>query len=584
MTMQIISPYFRAQLLLLVAAILFATPAAIVSGQDVKVVTEATSGRDVIRLGGRKIEIEKSEDILVRSVEQSNPTTPAELAKAVEWMLDIERFDKAEMYLNQLASKNLDGPTSYELNRVVGSELFYRLARSSEMQPLGRKFALSVFSSASQWANSDERIGQLIGELATDNELDRGEAFAKLNRIGQKAMARVIETFADEKREDDFPKFRGALYAFGNAAVGPLLGAAECNNASVRTESIRALAKLENDRALDMLQRTALSQSTPSPFRELANYHLAQAGNTAEALRVEPRLRERVTRFLEGREDPGDTLIGRVEFWDWNEDSNRLESTEVASEIASRIRAAELAQTLFEINPQSSVNRQLHLIASLESEKRQVGASKPIDVEKYLQLAENIGPAEMERILVRAIELDLMHASTAACEVLKEIGSQAQIVGLHRRPLVNAILVGDRHLQFAAFDAIAKINPRSAYAGSSYVAELAAWLASSRFKDKCAIGHFQDQSAQVWASGIRPLGWDSLVANSSQSLFEGAVADPDVGILVISDTLRRPQHRELVQQLRRHWKTKRKCQSVCCPVAPTSSSSPFATLRASIAC
>ena len=556
MTMQITSPNFPIKFLFVVA-LLFASPITIVCGQGVKVISEASSGRGVIRLGGKEVRIEKSEDILVRSVAQSNPTTPAELSKAIGWMLDIERFDKAEQYLGQLAGLDLDGQASYELNRVVGSELFYRLARTSELQPQGRALALKVFKAASEWANSDQRIGQLIGQLATDDIIDRSETFAKLNRVGKKAMARVIETFADEKREDDFPKFRGVLYAFGDAALEPLLGAADSSNSSVRTEAIRALGKLESDRALDVLQRMALSQNTPSHYRELANYHLSQAGNNVDVSQVELRLRRRVTRFLKGREDPADTLIGRVEFWEWNEDSSKLESTEITSEIASRIRAAELARTLFEINPQNATNRELHLISSLESQKRLAGAAESIDVEKYLQLATNIGPNEMERVLVRAIELDLMHAATAACEVLKEIGTPAQVVGSQRRPLVEAILVGDRHLQFAAFDAIAKINPRTAYAGSSYVAELAAWLASSRFKNKCAVGHFQNQSAQVWASGVSPLGWDSLVASSSQEFFESAVADPDVGILVISDTLRRPEHRELVQQLRSHWKTKR---------------------------
>ena len=125
------------------------------------------------------------------------------------------------------------------------------------------------------------------------------------------------------------------------------------------------------------------------------------------------------------------------------------------------MRAAELARTLYEINPVSARNRQLHLLSQLELGKRKVGQAKQINVDEFLKEADNISSSEVENLLTEAIRHDLIHAATAACEVLKQIGGEAQIVGSQMRPLVSAILEGDRHLQFAAFDAIAKINPKT---------------------------------------------------------------------------------------------------------------------------
>ena len=556
MFMQFPSPYFHSKFLLF-AALLLASPTTIVLGQT-KLIEEAPSERALIRLGTQtEIAIEEPEELLVRSVAQSNPTTPVELSNAIGLMLDIDEFEKAKEYLGKLSTADLNGRVSYELNRDAGSELFYRLARTTELQPQGRTLALKVFKAASVWANSDERISQLVEEVATGDTYQRSESFAKLNRIGDKAVAKVIEAFADDQREDQFPALRGALYAFGDAALGPLTGAAESNVPAVRIESLRALSKLEDNRAIDLLQRTALSQKTLSPYREMAAFHLANMGHATDVAQAEVRLRERMQRFLEGRQDPADTLIGTLDTWKWDSDSGKLLVSEIDADVGARIRAAELARTLFEINPNSQLNRELFLIAELESRKRQVGASKPIDVDQYLKLANNISAFEVEQLLVKSIDLDLMHGATAACEVLKQIGTEAQVMGSQRRPLINAILVGDRHLQFAAFDAIAKINPQTAYVGSSYVLETATWFASSRFKPKCAVGHFENQPAQTWVTAAGPAGWDGITANSSQEFFEKVAADPDVAILVISDTLRRPEHRELVQQLRSHWKTKR---------------------------
>ena len=557
MFMQFSSLFFCSKFLL-IAALLLVSPITIVQGQGTKLIDEAPSERALIRLGSTKeIAIEEPEELLVRSVAQSNPTTPLEISKAIGLMLDIEQFEKAKEYLGKLAGADLNGRVSYELNRDAGSDLFYRLARTDEMQPQGRALALKVFRAASEWANSDERISQLVEEVATGDTYQRGESFAKLNRIGEKAVAKVIEAFADDQREKQFPALRGALYAFGEAALDPLTGAADSTVPAVRIESLRALAKLKDNRAVDILQRTALSQNTLSPYREMAALYLANMGHATDVAQAEIRLRERVQRFLEGRQDPADALMGTVESWTWDSDANKLTFVEINADVGARIRAAELARTLFEINPDSRLNRELYLIAELESRKRQVGASKQIDVDQYLKLADNINASEVEQLLIKSIDLDLIHGATAACEVLKQIGTEALIVGPQRRPLVNAILVGDRHLQFAAFDAIAKINPQTAYAGSSYVLETATWFASSRFKRKCAVGHFESQPAQTWVTAAGPLGWDGLIAGSSQEFFEKVAADPDVAILVISDTLRRPEHRELVQQLRSHWKTKR---------------------------
>ncbi len=564
MIMQLFSRSFQTNILI-AAALLIASPAASAFAQDANPFAQDAglipdeNDRDVIRLGSeeRVVGLENSEELLIRSVAQSNPTTAIEIAKAISLMLDIDQFDKAKEYLDLLSRLELDGEASYELNRVVGSDLFYSIARSNELQPLGREVSMKVFKQASVWANSDQRIDMLIKELATKNEYARGEAFAKLNRVGHKAVARVLETFADLNREDEFPALRGALYAFGDAAIGPLLGAAEASNPSVRIEAIRGLAKQESNAAIDMLLRTSLSQKTKSPYRELATYHLDKSGRALEKAQVEERLASRVERFLDGRRLAADSLFGNVDFWSWNGETGKLELLEVDANVAGQVRAAELAQTLFEINPSSARNRELHLISQLESRKKLAGPSNHINVDAFLEQAENISVSEVESLMVQAIDLDMIPAATAACEVLKQIGDESLLVGGQHRPLVSAILVGDRHLQFAAFDAIAEINPETAYAGSSYVSELAAYLASSRFKRTVAIGHNRNEATQAWVSAVGPAGWATTAATSSQEFFNKATFDPDVAMLVISDTLSRPAHRELVQQLRSHWKTRR---------------------------
>lgn len=519
----------------------------------------ANGGGQMITLSENQTPIlnETSTDLIVRSVAQSNPTTPESLAKAIVVMVDLERFDEANRYLGSLAAIELDGAASYQLNDAIGPEFFYMAARLDELQPAGREFTKRVFAAAKEFANSPSRIDSLVQQLAQSNVMLRSEAFAKLRRIGSRAAATIIETFADESRRDEFAGLRGALYNFGDSATGPLLGAADSSNPVVQLEAIRGLAKQDSNEAIDVLTRAWLAADVAPAVKAVAENRLLQPGTNVDQSQIEARLADRIESFLAGRRTSSDSLLGEVTFWKWNADANSLESFTTSSDVAARVRAARLAETLYAIDPNSARHRELYLLTKLESAKRIVGPSKSIDVDSFLESTDALTAFEVERLLSRCIELDLIPAATGCCEVLKQIGDESQIVSGTRTPLINAMLAGDRHLQFAALDAIIKIDPKTAYAGSSYVGELAAYLASSRFKKEIVIGHIRNDLAQVYLTKLSTAGFAGDSAMTSRELFEIATSDPDVAIIFISDTLTQPTYQGLVQQLRSHWKTRR---------------------------
>jgi hypothetical protein len=500
---------------------------------------------------------ETSSDLVARSVAQSNPTSAAELAKAVSIMVDLSRFDEAKNYLTQLASIELDGEASYLLNNTVGPDFFYMVARTDELQPEGRVFVKKVYAAANAWANSESRIKSLVAELAKENIMQRSEAFAKLRRIGEPAVAEILETFADESRSEEFPGLRGALYNFGESAVAPLAGAAESENETVQLEAIRGLARQDSKEAMDVLVRAWLSPKMPPSTKAIAQNRMLQSNVTPDRVEIENRLADRVERFLDGARISSDSLLGEVTFWDWNDETSSLERTRLASSLAARVRARKLARTLYEINPTSNRNRELSLLTQLESDKRTVGPSSSIDVDAFIESNDSVSPEEMERLLDRCIELDLIPAATACCEVLKKIGTISQISGQNRKPLIKAILTGDRHLQFAALDATIEIDPQASFPGSSYVSELAAFIASSRFRKGSAVGHIRNDLASAYSSILNADGFGSSATFSSRGLFEKVTSDPDVDLILVSDTLHHPNYQSLIQQIRSHWKTRR---------------------------
>ena len=560
MIMQLFSRTFQAGFLMSAALIgtTFFLSNAVAQDENV-FADDADPDREVIKLGdpAEITQAESAADLLVRTVAQSNPSSAVELVKAANLMVDIKRFKEANGYIDSLAALSLDGKAAYDLTESAGSTAIYVLARTAELQPNGREVALKIFNSATEYANSDARIDSLITQLGDENVYLRSEAFARLKRVGEKAVAKVIDVFADPDREPEYAGLRGALYAFGGSATGPLLGAARSDNASVKIEAIRGLLKQDSNEATDGLLHFALSKKTSDSLRDFTIKELTKSGRFLDRAQTEAKLANRVEKFLRDGRVSGESVFGDVTFWKWDTDRESLTSFEMKPRNAARLRAARLAKTLHESNPSDPRYRELYLLSRLEFEKLEVGTSRPIDVDAFLKSVNDINAEELDALLARCIRMDLIPAATACCEVLKKVGTKAQIVGSGRRPLVNAILTGDRHLQFAALDAIIEINPTTAYSGSSYVSELAAYLASSTFSRKAAVGHIFKEIAQSYTSSAQPLGWEVVDASSSVKFFAAATSDSDISVLMVSDTLTMPAYRQLVRQLRSHWKTKR---------------------------
>ena len=143
--------------------------------------------------------------LLIRSVKQSDPQTPVELAKAVKVMIDSGQFDFARFYLARLISVELDGQQRSDLVRAMGSDFFFTLHATDQLAPEGRDFSRQLLAANHQFRQSPEQLEQLIGTLNDQNIAIRSRAFRSLRRIGPTAIAALIEVFADPEKKDVFP-------------------------------------------------------------------------------------------------------------------------------------------------------------------------------------------------------------------------------------------------------------------------------------------------------------------------------------------------------------------------------------------
>jgi len=498
--------------------------------------------------------------LILRAIESSNPQTPAELARVMRTLVDIRSYDHALYYLSRLQAAASNEAALFEVHEILGTDFFLDLHANELMQPRGRQFARAALQAAKNYATSSERLNQLITSLSSEDGSVRGASFRQLRRLGPHAAAELIHVFADPARESEYVYVRAALVSMGDDAIPPLLAAARATNAQVQSEAIRALANFRSSDGIDIMMRTYLSPQVPDSMRQFALKVLMtdQQSPPSPAV-VEESFYQSAQEYLLGQRKISGGLTGTTMLWSWNGATQQLESQQVSTATAQRIAAAMRAEDLYEINPESPRNRALYLLTWLESSKRIVGVDARVDSQHLQTRFDGINANEIEATLKQAIKLNLIPAATACCEVLGEIGSANLLTGdsHHPCPLVQAILIGDRHLQFAAFEAITRLDATKAYQGSSYVLNLAVYLAGSSGRASGLVGNLRSDLAQSFAAAMQAAGLKGVAVTSSRDFFHEATQNPDLDVLMVADTLDKPDYAELIQQLRNDMRTKR---------------------------
>jgi len=500
-----------------------------------------------------------TERVILRTVQESDPKTGIELAKAASVLIEIEKYNDARFYLSKIEALNLDQTKMFELNDQIGPDFFLFIRTNTNLQPEGERLASKVMTASRSESSSPARLNQLIKTLSDENVSVRSDAFRKLRRLGEPAVAAMLNAFAQPERQSEYPGIRGALMHMGDHAQGPLLGAAYASDAQVQAESIRALGNFESTEANDALMWASLSPNVPQHLRDIAfKAMMVKGAPVPDSNVLEKRLYDRSLAYLMGDRKYAGALLGSVVLWEWDAKKKGMIPTEVSSQTAARVIASRRANDLYEIRPDLERNREIYLLTQFEAAKRLVGKGKQVDAEA-LSRRLAFSAREVESILQRAMDLELVPAAIACCELLEGIGTESLLTQYSTRPgpLVKAILFGDRFLQFAAFEAIAKIDPQQAYPGCSYVTSLAVYLAQSQNRSSALVGHNKSDSGQTFAALLNDNGaWGESVSNA-RDFYRQATGNPDIEMLFITDTLNRPHYAELIQQLRSDWRTRR---------------------------
>jgi hypothetical protein len=148
-------------------------------------------------------------------------------------------------------------------------------------------------------------------------------------------------------------------------------------------------------------------------------------------------------------------------------------------------------------------------------------------------------------------------AAAAAARILGRIGSPSELLyqGAVPAPLVEAVRDPDHRLQLAALEAIVRLQPSRAFAGSSYVPETLAFLAASQGARRALVGSFGSVEVRELGGLVIAAGFEADCCQTGRDLVLQAARSPDYELAMIDVTIDQPTIGTVLQQLRRDPRT-----------------------------
>ena len=489
----------------------------------------------------------------IRSVLEGNPTTPKELIRAVETLVDLRRPELAKPFLKQLLDTKPDAKTLIALAGEFGSASFLKFAHNPDLAPEGAQLADAVLSAAEAARTEPAMLVKLVTQLSAADRNTREDAIVGLFKAQQAAVVPLVRALMDPARAREQQAVRSMLVRLGGYAVPPLVAMLESRDPTAKLRAAEVLGRLRAKEAVPGLLVPAVS-STSSPelkaaARAALNEILGRVPSDTEAielLRHDARAALQKVKF-----ERADTALS-VERWRWDDKLIQSVLVQLPPADAAALDAARLAGDAYMLQADAETGR-LFILAQLTAAKLLSGLDHPLakgEATVFAQIAA-FGPDAVEAALATALAEGQFTAATGAVEILADIGREDMLYrsGPALSPLAEAARSNDRRLRFAATDAILQLKPTRPFAGAAAIPQNLAFFAGTSGFRRAIVGHARREPGQQVVSLLSALDYEADGVTSAREFFNLASQSPDYELGFIHVSLDQSGADELLARL-----------------------------------
>lgn len=499
----------------------------------------------------------KPEPLVVRLVRESNPTTPLELTRAVQLMIQTSQLKEAKRYLQQLAALKMTPEEKAELQSKFGTGLLLEVSRQPDLQPEGAQVAEAVADAAYRAAQDPNRIATLIAKLSDPSVEVRLTAMEDLKPSGTAAVVALANLLGDKQRQAERPTIRTALLKFRSIAHEPLIGYLDAENKNIeqQKEIIDVLGQLGHPRSTLYLVRLAVLGEPGSLLRSSAQRALQQlTGAVPNRREAEVYLQRMLREFRQGTMPVQADVNNRITLWQWNAKTKTSTPIPYPADLAAVVLSAQTAANLYALDRQNRQYQLWYLSHVLAASKQLGGLNKPLSRQPdgAAEIASKAGLNVIHDVFQQAMETDQIAAAIAAAEVLGTIGSPVLLEshGNDHAPLIKALFHANRRLRFTALETILLLDSKKPYPGSSHVSDALGYFAGSRGRRTAFIGHPLPARGQFITGLLNQAGYHAEKVHLGKSLIELVRKQTDCDLVLISNTISSPTIGEIIQRFR----------------------------------
>ena len=527
------------------------------SGQKAASATKARA--EAPPASGKVGEIGPQDDPVVTALLASNPKTPSETFKTGQLLLEAGRPELAKRSFRKLLDSKPDDSQWSALVEEYHTTAFIDLAERDELRPENEEMLRAALGAANRQLRDPARLATEIKQLQDPSAEVRDRALQRLHNAHDAAVEALIAVLADPQRAGEHAAARHALATMRAEAIDPLADIIERADPEFTVEAVRALAEMRASQAIVYLYVPALAEESDVQVRGPARAALKQLlGSVPTPAQAARRLSELARSYFAGKQEMQTDVNGRVTLWTWDAAAKRCVGQSCPPDDASRAFAARLARAASTLAPNNRAAQALAVATELEQMVYDRGLDKGLEFDnaevKRLAALEPRGHRRRACALPRRASCGRRCRGGRNPRPLRQdsgIAVRHWRRGVRGTAVARAVQSPDARLRIAACEAIARLEPKASFPGSSFVLDALAFQAASTGGRRALAVSPSSDVLDEWIGTLKFRNVESDAARSGKDALRMAVRCPDYELAVIDMATQSPPAEEIVQRFAR---------------------------------
>ena len=450
------------------------------------------------------------------------PETPIEMWEVADHLIQIGQPDQAAPYVKRFLESNPDEATLLRVRDESGAGSLLRLGDYSSTAPYSTPLIDQVSRAAIRSATNPTRLQRFVYNLRLSRE-EQNYAINRLREAGPYAVAPILAELSRPglDMETRIP-YAESLGKLDRRAVPPLIATLDSSNAVLVGDAARALGQIGDPRAVPALTYLAAKRNPESVARP-------QAVTAVEAItgvpfgsqpKTPPKvLADEARRYhLHLVRFPAEEVL----LWVWDVANSTPVARNFSARDAEGLLGLRAAREALDLDP-GDLTAQANLIA-LALDHDPAGS---------MPGALAAGHAVLSQVLRTAIADGRPDLATTAANLLGRIVDRDDLAtGGRPDPLVEALSAPSRRVQFAAAEALIRLEPRRSFSGSSRVVPVLTRFLGTQGYPRALVVDGNPQRGGQTAGFLRAIGYNAQLAATGAEAFGLAASSADVELIL----------------------------------------------------